>query len=471
MRSHLKNIRKQLQIAGYYFPFTWYLILFLAGCWIGYQWLVNTPPIPGSAYDDIFYLLLQIAIWFLVVIIVTGFISVLIPYFLFKWKLRKNGIDFRIETKTEKENLTGAKRKKKYSFSDTAEIKQTVQLYIHPILQPFLGFIKIRLQYDHFQFSEKFSLIEQTKIKLFNYTIDGVYHWSLPEIKEYKIEKLVIYFEDFFQFFSLTALMNTQSRFHTHPTSLSRKMINAMPRKTEENNIRINELKKLEGEFLNYKNFEDHDDVRRIVWKIYARNKQLVVRIPEIVDPYASHIYLYASFFSSFNEQGNEMIEIPFLNYYKTQVWTIFQQLTKQGLEVRFVPDQETDTANFSDGIQQIKYNISISKWQKEKDLKTYIQPSEASVVVISSLSNAEDVQELLERYGHEISFVFISLTEILEKQYLTDWIQWVFVQEEKDDLAVYKTNWRLSGLRSKIVKNEKKLKKLLQSYEKAVEV
>ena len=87
----------------------------------------------------------------------------------------------------------------------------------------------------------------------------------------------------------------------------------------------------MEGEYLNYKNFENNDDVSRIVWKIYAKNKELVVRIPEIMDPYASHVYLYASFFTSFNVAGSTPVEVPFLNYYKAMIWTLYQNLVKQG--------------------------------------------------------------------------------------------------------------------------------------------
>ena len=107
-------------------------------------------------------------------------------------------------------------------------------------------------------------------------------------------------------------------------------------------------MRKVEGEFLNYKNFENNDDVRRIVWKIYAKNKELVVRIPEMMDPYASHVYLYASFFSSSISKAMRTVEDPFLNYYKVITWSVYQNLVKQGFEVRYIPDQDATKNNQS---------------------------------------------------------------------------------------------------------------------------
>ena len=242
----------------------------------------------------------------------------------------------------------------------------------------------------------------------------------------------------------------------------------AFPRKTEETTTRIEEIKKVEGEHINYKNFESNDDVRRIVWKIYAKNKELVVRIPEIMDPYASHIYLYATFFSAFNITANDTIQVPFLNYYKTVCWSVYKQLAQKGFEIRYQPDQDIPQNNITNPEEQIKYNFSVSHWQRDKELKDYVRPKDASIVIISSLSDINQVTELIQHHGNDISFLFVPLTDALNKQHLGDWLQWIFVQQEKDTIAKYKTNWSLSLLRIKITKNEKQLKQLLEQYDKS---
>ncbi len=448
--------RKVFGLAGFYFPFTWYFVLFVAAAFLSYQWVLLWKNFPNSSYDDIFGLLLKIAIWFCAVMLVIALISVIISFVFFIWKKRKDKITFTINTKTD---------------SAVMQASKAIQLSIHPVLKPFLGFLKIRLRYDEGRYSNKFSLVEQSYKKVFSTKIEGVYYWLLPEIKEYKILKAIIYFEDLFQFFSLAVPINTSDRFITSPPNQASKNISLFPRKTENANTRIDEIKKVQGEYLSYKNFEDNDDVRRIVWKIYARNKELVVRIPEILDAYASHVYLYASFFSEFNFEGNEVIEIPFLNYYKTIIWNVYKQLIEQNFEVRFIADHNIQQVNSMDAQQVVKYSISTSNWHHEKNLLNYVRTNDAAMVIVSSLSDSRQVKELVEKYGNNISFVFVELSQSLNKQHFGDWIQWFFVQQEKDETAMFKTRWSLSLLRPKILENEKKLKKILEQYQKTVSV
>jgi hypothetical protein len=79
----------------------------------------------------------------------------------------------------------------------------------------------------------KFLLVEERQKKIFSTKFFGNYQWQLPEIKEYHVEKLIVYFEDFFQFFSFTISLPVQDRFHTHPFApLSENTTS--PRKTED---------------------------------------------------------------------------------------------------------------------------------------------------------------------------------------------------------------------------------------------
>ena len=448
----ITGFRNKLKQAGFYIPFTLYFFLFAIAGTVAWSVLHNNQNENDTAFADIFTLLLKVAFFFGAILLGLALLSVLISFIYFLYKRKKAGIDFRISTDLKESELNQ---------------KQTVRLYLHPVLKPFFGFVKLRLQYDNNHFSNKFSLLENRQNKLFSTTIEGIYHWPLPEIKEYHVQKTILYFEDVFQFFSFAVDLAASNHFFTQPTALHRPDMKVLPRKTEETTTRIEELRKVEGEYLNYKNFENNDDVRRIVWKIYAKNKELVVRIPEIMDPYASHIYLYASFFTAYNIEGSVPAEVPFLNYYKVMIWTIYQNLVKQGFDVRYVPDQEVAKKNMADAQQLVKYSISTSHWQTDKDLKDYCKTSDASIVVISSLSDAGQVQELIERHGNDITFIFVRLTESLKKNNMFDWVQWLFVQNEKNDIEVYKSAWATAfNLRPKIVQNERKLKEILEKYQ-----
>lgn len=446
----ITGIRNGLRRTGFYIPFTLYFFVFVLTAALVGKLLTSNRYDNDTAFEDIFDLLLRVAVLFGSVVITLSFLTVLASFLFHIYKERK-GIDFKLSTDTDAGEL---------------HKKQVVRLRIHPVLKPLFGFIKLRLQYDEEHFSEKFSLLEHSKRTFFSTTIEGVYYWPLPEIKEYHIEKAILYFEDVFQFFSIAVDLPTKNHFFTHPTAHNINDLGVLPRKTEDTTTRIEELRRVEGEFLNYKNFEDNDDVRRIVWKIYAKNKELVVRIPEILDPYASHIYLYASFFSHFNVEGSGPIEVPFLNYFKVMAWTIYKDLAKRGFEVRYIQDQEVANSNKADEQQWVKYSISTSRWHTNKDIRTYVKTNDASIVLISSLSDPYQVEELMEKHGNDIRFIFIKLTDSFKQQNLKDWVQWLFVQDEKNDIEKYKRSWVFSNLRLKIEQNERKLSRIIGKYQ-----
>ncbi|MBL7934636.1 MAG: hypothetical protein JNM51_02370 [Bacteroidia bacterium] len=445
MQKLLKLIKK----LGYYAPCSVYLVVFCVIIIPGYYWLHKLSKLPDSAYKDIFSLLLMIALVFSVSILCFGFLTVLFSFIYFKWKQAKNLVVIKLMT------------------SPATKGKQAIHIQINPIFLPLIGFLKVRLLYDKDHYSNKFSLITKSD-KPFGFSFDGTFNWNLPEIREYQIEKVIIYFEDFFQFFSFAVSINTSNRFYVSPTEQELAKINGSPRKTEDTTVRIEELKRVEGELINYKNFENNDDVRRIVWKIYAKNKELVVRIPEIMDPYASHIYLYTSFHTHFDVKGNEVIETPFLNYYKTICWSVYKQLAQKGLEVRYIADQSIPPTALSEPDEQVKYAITVCNWQSDTNLKDFIKPGNASVLIVSSLNDVEQIKDFADNYGADITIVFVPLTECLQQNDMKDWIKWLFISNENDQLASYKTRWNLSPLRFKLNDNEKEIVSVLKQTDKA---
>ncbi|HEY6976804.1 MAG TPA: DUF58 domain-containing protein [Chitinophagaceae bacterium] len=457
----IKNIRGILQPAIFFIPVTYYFFLFAVALAIANSWLSSQELIPGNSFTDIFKLLVKTGIWFLAGIIGLALLSVFISFIIFTWKRKRNNIRFSVST-------TGV--------SGTENPVQKIHVSVSPILKPFLGFIKLRLQYDGKNFSDKFALAEAKHGKLISFNYGGDFRWNLPQIKEYHVTKLLLYFEDFFQFFSFTVALPVLDRFHTHPFSPPVEDFTISPRKTEETTTRIEELKKVEGEYLHYKNFEDNDDVRRIVWKIYAKNKDLVVRIPEILDPYASHAYMYVSFYNNFDIEGNATAEVFFLNYYKSVVWAIYQKLGKEGFDVKYIADQKTPVHHFnvqrdSPGEEQqaVQYTVTTSNWQKERDIKSLAGVKDASVIVLSSMCNAEDAESLFNNRAGNTVFILVRLSKSLHRSYLVNLLQWLFIQQEKNDVEVYKTNWRFSLLRPKILQNEKRLEAVFAKQDKVL--
>jgi hypothetical protein len=461
MEKTYKNIRNRLIPVGFVVPFTLYFIFFAMGGLIVYflinSWFIQGTPVhEGTSFGDILGLLVKVGTWFAGAMLVFALLGVTFSFMFFLIKKRKGSVHFSIETIGKVTVKQGNQQ-------------QGIRIKISPLLKPLLGFVKLRLKYDGEHYSKKFALAERGQGKIISTTYEGDYTWNLPEIKEYNVQKLVVYFEDFFQFFSFTVSLPVANRFYTPPTVENARDFVISPRKTEDTETRIEELKKVEGEFINYKNFENNDDVRRIVWKIYARNKELVVRIPEILDPYASEAYLYASFYNQVGGGDSNTVNIYFLNYYKTILWAVYQKLAEQGFDIRYIQDQQISSTPYINEKKAVEYTISTSKWQTDKDIKTYVNMKDASVVVITSLSDAQQVEHLLAASTGSTYFVLIRLSKSLQRSYLVGLVQWLFIQQEKNDLAKYRANWQLSLIRPKVTQNEKRLEVLLAKNEKTI--
>ena len=403
-------VKNKIRHGSFFVPFRLQVILLALVLLAAYYWLKRTNVLPETAYTAIIDLFITVAMAFTTAVLVIGFLTAIIPWLIFLFNKRRKNITVSVKTAVKKNTLTE---------------KQKVGISLHPVLQPLFGFIRLRLQYDDQNISPKFSLVNnQPKTQLFSTTLNGVFNWHLPEIKEYKVSTAIIYFEDMFQFFSFATSVAAQDNFFTQPENNGTSPLKVQPKKTEDTTTRIDQIRKVEGEFLNYKNFENNDDVRRIVWKIYAKNKELVVRVPETNDPYASHVYFYASYYNAMDTGLYSDLYPVFLNYFKTMTWNAYQQLSKQNVLIKYIPDQETKTTFAEDPTEKIKFIISTSELQTSKDLQHYFKKEEASVLCISSLVNAEDVENILGSTGKDLVIIFVQLSNAFSGVKIRDWVQ-----------------------------------------------
>jgi len=431
----------KLKYFSLFVPFRLYLLLFVVGIFLAQLWLGTQHTGVESSFTAVLLLLTKVLLYFGTALLILSLLSVVIPWAIFLVKNNNRGVTVKIDTAVKE--MEGNAR-------------QLVKIKMQPLLHPPFGFLRYRLVYDGQKLSPKFSTIDQKiKLQFFSTTQEGLYNWPLPEIKEYSIEKMVVYFEDIFQFFSFSTTIQVSDTFFTKPAKKEVSELNLAPKKTEEQNTRIEELRRVDGEYLNYKNFEDNDDVRRILWKVYAKNKELVVRTQEILDPFASHIYLYASYLDGIKAGDQTIISQRGLNYYKTSVWSVYNQLKKQGFEVRYIPDQDLKTGSTTNADAKTQYNISLSSWHRKGELKEYVNAKVASVVCISSLTPVVQVNELLDVVSKDASIIFIRLSNSFKKQGIIKWMRWIFLQEEKEADNRNLMQWNMSGDKRKMMQNE----------------
>src|SRR5690606_32978426 len=149
--------------------------------------------------------------------------------------------------------------------------------------RPILGFVKGRLFYDDYEMTDYFSLLSNKRKEhsLWRAAITGKNRLQLPDVKEYELKGGCIYFQDMLHLFSL-AVSQLVSRHCYQPLVMGAEEDAAVfPKSSEPMDVRSEQSRRVEGEYVNYKAFESRDDGRRVVWKVYAKNRDLVVRIPE----------------------------------------------------------------------------------------------------------------------------------------------------------------------------------------------
>lgn len=448
-----KKTKWLLKYYAQYFPFTINTLLCVVAAFLGYKLLYNpASEVDPEPFRPFILLMGKMVYWFIIVLIATSVISTLISWAYYLW-LKKKGsstleLNFSIKTKSGKKNklfmdasLPGAKR-------------------------PLLGFVKGRLFYDDYAMTDKFSLLSNKRKEnsIWPVAINGRNKLELPDIKEYELRGSFIYFHDMLHLFSLAAHQPLKGQFHQPPILREKDDKNVSPKHTEDTDIRIDQLRRVDGEYLNYKDFEAGDDVRRIVWKVYAKNRELVVRVPERFQPYASHLYFYASFHNAANALllGDGYLK-EMLNYFKNNVWTIYDTLAAKEWEMRYIADQKFNLPEHLSDAELSSRIISNSSWHNDKSLREYFNTKQGTVLCISSLTDIQELEEILEESNESTIIYFVKLSLTFKHFVAWNWIKRLIFLPPEDRLNKLRTRWTFSPGRLRLQKREKEIEALLK--------
>jgi hypothetical protein len=230
-----------------------------------------------------------------------------------------------------------------------------------------------------------------------------------------------------------------------------------IPKKTQELEIRIPQMRRVDGDLLHYKKFSTSDDTRRIVWKIFAKNRDLVVRTPEIFNPFASNIYMYASYFASKQLLLDTSLTTQMLNYYKDAVYTIYDVLQQKEFEVNYIADQQIQGSN------KVVEKITLSNWQLQTPIHQFVKPNNATVLCIHSLSDPDDLQQVFAELDANTIVYFVKTSQLFLQNNILKTLQRIFILPPKDELEKIRTRWWLSGTRLLVLKNEKRIEAILE--------
>lgn len=449
---NLKSIKWRIRYAMQYFPFTINTVLIALVIWRGYKILYKPAPkgeVPSSMMPFII-LMGKMTFWVLGCIIVLSILSTIACWFYYITMRHDKGSILKVQFTTETRK---GKRNKLF-----------LNASLPHALRPFLGFVKGRLIYDNNLMTDRFSLLssQRKERSIWRLAITGRSNLVLPDIKEYDLRGGFVYFQDMLHIFSLAASQPISGHFYQPPVLQEEEEADVQPKKTETLDVRIEQLRRVEGEHLNYKDFEAGDDVRRIIWKVYAKNRDLVIRIPEMFEPFASHLYCYASFYADVKRQwlGDDYLK-EMLNYYKNNVWTVYDALSKKEWKMSFIPDQKINVET-GDEAERTARIISNSSWHQDKRVSEYFNPKSGTVLCISSFTDPHDLQSLLERCDAGTIVYFVKASNVFRRMAALGLISMIFIRPAKDRLSKLRRRWLFSPMRIQVHKKEKEIEQVL---------
>ncbi|NOT75811.1 MAG: DUF58 domain-containing protein [Cyclobacteriaceae bacterium] len=428
----------------------WQLLLTLLVLWLGGMWLKANYGQDDSNMWIVMYQFVRIIQWAIVGLFSISLLTALTTWGLFIYNVRQKKISVQVQ------------------FGDGQQAEAGYAMLVisltGTVIRPLLGTIRGRLVFAGKKLSEVILLDTDVfkKRGFLRHAIKGTGRTLLHDRGIYDVEKVHILFYDMFSLIALPCSVPFTQQLYTLPKELRKERVDAQPNSTEEQKHRIEIPRRVEGEYISYKEFESGDNIRRIVWKIYAKSGQLVVRIPETKDPYASHLYFYASFYEGF-DLNDGTFDTELLNVYKDKVRNVFEALQKNGYDVRIPQDQEIARLSGMSDKKNELFQITAASWQKGNSPNSYVNVNKAAFVCLSALTPVSEIEMLIKTLPMSVPLVVVRLSDAIASPFKIA-VKDIFFRPEKNPVDKLRKPWFVSPLRQRILKNENEIERVLKS-------
>lgn len=426
-----------------YTIFRWQFILIAAGMAVVYRWLVLNVKGNSDEWQRISEWL-SVLFWATIAVMAFSVFTLLISWIVFLVQAKAGKLRVNVKLPEDRAPEAG-----------TVAAEASIQ----NAWRPLFGTIEVRIVFPEHRTSERILLDEnkRTWLSPFN-TVAGKAMLDLHHRGLHDIEEIQIVLSDMMKLISIPITLPAQSRLLTIPKQLKEETFPVFPSATEEQDVRINIPKRVQGEYLSYKDFESGDDIRRIVWKIYARSGELVVRMPETRDPYASHVYIGTGFYNGLITEFDDLAGRELLNVYKDSLRQVYDAVGRNQYSVRLIKDQEEHHDAPNAEVPKDLYFLSTAHWQKDElPSEVFINPKTA-VVCLSSAVPVEEIENLFGKLPLHVPVMVFALSNGLGPAFKFS-VKDIFFQPEKHALSEVRKSWWISPLRKKLKLNEQRIR------------
>lgn len=418
--------------------------------WAVTKWLTSEYGQDDSNLWLVMRLFLQFVSWTLIGLCVLSLLTALTTWLYLKYLLNNKRAELQVRF--------GDGQK-----TDAGWVKLNVFLVGGSVIKPLLGSIQSRLIFSGKRVTDKIVLdgsIPKPK-HWWRLGIRGSGQTLLHDRGLYDLEKIMLSVVDMLGLVALPIHVPFTQQLFTLPRPLPDQKAPAQPNATEEQVHRIDIPKRVEGELVNYKEFETGDNIARIVWKIYAKSGELVVRVPETKDPYASHLYFYVSYFHGLKPDGGAF-DVELLNVYKDQVRNLFEALQKNNYDVRLPHDQEVPKLSGLSEKKSELFQITAANWQAQIPPTIFVNIKNVAFVCLPSLVPVQEIEQLMHKLPPRVPLVVVKLSTAIASPFQIS-LKDIFFKPEQQPTDHLKQPWLLSGMRRELHQNERKIETLLK--------
>lgn len=277
----------------------------------------------------------------------------------------------------------------------------------------------------------------------------------LPHYLPYQLTKLQLFQFDYFRMLALPIRLSVNKTIINYPEA---EPINTVSIKPLKKSIQEDQEKtpiKREGDLFQYKNFESSDDVRRIVWKLYAKNEELIIRTQEHEFEYAHDLLMSLNY--SMKNASSETLQVA-MDYYKKTSYSIFDAYAKK-YPLLFVDHTKGQTIPAEREIIQ-NYIIALNWNHTHKD--RYFDTKD-SIHVIHSGMEWDDILTTIKKVNKNAVIYFIPLSNAYHSSVLKNTIRNLFLLPNSSSLLeTQKIKFSKSATFKSWIKCEQNIKEIL---------
>jgi len=313
----------------------------------------------------------------------------------------------------------------------------TIDAILQRKMRLVFGVIKFRLVFYEYDSTDWYFLLKSQRRKgeLFNSSDRGAigsFDLYFRHLGRFRTRYSVVKFEDPFGLLSLPIV---EKEFDAHIAERnfyiysipSHPVASAAPYYVKRASVpSVSEQKfKVAEDFFDQKRYEPTDDSRRLLWKVFARSRELLIRIPERDSVIDADVEMHILFYNSFSElQPSELRRM--FDTYLGDIVRFFEALLRQrSLNISITTDCTADPPYDNDPSlpqeENLKRALVCNDWHQQRTPSHFLQEQAARrtndrehILLVNPLVAIEDVpHEFLPSYSN----VYLLGTDAIERQ------------------------------------------------------